>query len=84
MIEITEAMMLAVEPFEGDFGDQSDRIFTDKMVTARKEHECSCCGNMIIRGERYRSMTGRFDGELMSHKFRVGCLVRMWLDIGGE
>jgi hypothetical protein len=84
MKELTEDMLMEVDPFEGDFGDQSDQIFTDKFVTARKEHECSCCGKLIVCGERYRSMTGRFDGELMGHKFRIARLKAMALEFVGE
>ena len=82
MKEVVEDALMDIDPFEGDFGGQSNQIFTDKMVTSRKEHDCSCCGKLILCGDRYRYMHGRFDGKLMGHKFRIACLGLMSLYVG--
>lgn len=73
-----EADVLAYDPFAGDFGDTSDRTFHDKMVTAAKAHDdCHICGGGIEKGERHRSMAGKFDGELMAWRWCWACCTAM-------
>lgn len=61
--------ILAFDPFEGDFGSPDDRVFANKMVTARKLGPCSNCGAEIQPTERVRRQTSKFDGELMTHRW---------------
>ena len=39
-----EGAALEFDPFEGDFGDQSDRVLSNKFVNVRKPGACSHCG----------------------------------------
>lgn len=71
-----ESNVLAFDPFEGDFGEPGDKVFSNKLVTARKEGPCSHCGCQIHKGERVRSMSARF-GDLMSYRWCAACCVAM-------
>ena len=69
-----EEQALEVDPFEGDYGDSTDAVLKNKIVTIRKERPCSFCRRMIKAGERARSMTSKLDGEIRSHTFCNRCL----------
>ena len=68
---------LAFDPFQGDFGDQGDRVLRDRMGVARKAGPCNDCAQQIEPGERVRLMTARFDGELMSYRWCALCCAAM-------
>lgn len=70
-----EAQCLADDPFAGDFGGagDSDRILSDKMVTARKGGECHTCAEIAQPGTRNRVRTEVYDGELMSFRWCEPC-----------
>ncbi|KAA9149061.1 hypothetical protein F3K36_33900 [Delftia sp. BR1] len=72
-----ENHVLAFDPFDGDFGDQGDRVLSNKLVTARKTGPCAHCGCEICKGERVRSMSARFDGQLMSYRWCALCCEAM-------
>lgn len=65
--------VLEFNPFEGDFGEQGDRVLSDKVVKARKERKCSHCSSLIQKGDYVRSMSAKFDGELMSYAWCSEC-----------
>lgn len=69
--------ILAFDPFEGDFGVPGDRVFSNRMVIARKIGPCTHCGTEIKGGERVRRQTSKFDGELMSHRWCSLCCSAM-------
>lgn len=69
-----EEQALEVDPFEGDYGDSTDAVLKNKIVTIRKERPCSFCRRMIKAGERARSMTSKLDEEIRSHTFCDRCL----------
>lgn len=73
----TDELILAFDPFEGDFGAPGDRVFSNRMVNARKPGACSHCGQQIVKGERVRRQTSKFDGELMSHRWCAKCCAAM-------
>lgn len=75
----TDELILSFDPFEGDFGEQSDKVLTNKMVVARKEGPCAHCGLQIQKGERVRSQSSKFDGQLMSHRWCALCCAAMVL-----
>jgi hypothetical protein len=81
-----EKLILATDPFAGDFGDPGDRTLRDKMVSARKPAECHDCAQTIQPGERIRSRTDVADGEMMSFKWCRLCCEAMELsgEDGGE
>lgn len=66
--------VLEFDPFEGDFGDQGDLVLSDKVVKVRKERTCSHCGSLVKIGEYARSMSAKFDGELMSYTWCTECI----------
>ena len=72
-----EELALQFNPFDGDFGAPGDTTLSDKMVTARKEGPCSHCGHTICKGERVRSMSAKFDGQLMSYRWCALCCAAM-------
>ena len=81
MIDAAEAdsLILEFDPFEGDFGMPDDIVFSNKMVVARKPGPCAHCGLEIVKGERVRSQSSKFDGELMSHRWCALCCGAMVL-----
>lgn len=80
-----EESCLAYNVFEGDFFNQDDIIFKDKIVTSRKKHECDLCGKGIKIKERIRYISGKFDGEVGTQRFCSKCcsaMVKSWKDDG--
>lgn len=76
---------LAYDPFSGDFGMPSDRSLRDKMVICRKPGNCHICGGDIIKGDRIRSRSDLFDGEIWYYRFCTKCCEAMalsWVDEG--
>lgn len=67
-----ENATLSFDPFEGDFGEPGDTILSNKMVVARKEGPCSHCGQLIVKGERVRSMSAKF-GDFMRYRWCASC-----------
>ena len=72
-----EPQTLCHDPFAGDFGDQSDRILSDKMVTARKGGRCHDCGEIAQPGTRNRVRSEVVDGEMMSFRWCEKCCFGM-------
>lgn len=68
---------LCCDPFEGGFGEASDRRLKDKMVTARKGGPCNLCGVEIQPKERIRTLVAIFDGELSSYRWCNACCAAM-------
>lgn len=70
-----ESACLRCDPFAGDFDGcgSSDRVLSDKIVTVRKRGECSTCAGTILEGERARSRTEVYDGELMRARWCEVC-----------
>lgn len=76
---------LDCNPFEGDFGEQSDRVLSDKIVIARKQVTCGCCFETIQIGSNARKLSAVFDGNLMSYAWCETCCKAMadsWEDEG--
>lgn len=73
----TDQNILDFDPFDGDFGAPGDKVFTNRMVVARKPGPCSHCGTEIEKGERVRRQTSKFDGELMTHRWCAICCTAM-------
>lgn len=83
--DFDEPDCLACDPFEGDFGEPGDRTLKDKIATARKPGPCHLCGLEIQKGERIRTRTDIFEGEIMSFRWCSKCCVAMaksWTDNG--
>lgn len=65
--------ILNTDLFAGDFGEPGDRTLSNKMVVAAKEHKCGHCKGPIAKGERHRSFTEIFDGELFNGRLCAEC-----------
>ncbi|WP_426304061.1 hypothetical protein ACN9MJ_13685 [Acidovorax facilis] len=72
-----DTLKLQFDPFEGDFGTPGDKVFSNRMVIARKPGPCSHCGTAIAKGERIRRQESKFDGELMTHRWCALCCMAM-------
>lgn len=68
-----EQACLRIDPFEGDFGSSGDKVLTNKIVTARSEKPCVECLEPIRKGERVRTLTAVFDGDLCSYRWCSAC-----------
>ena len=60
-------------PFGGDFGEPGDRVFSDKIVIARKGGKCHLCREDIIPGHPIRRLVGIFDGQLYAYRWCHCC-----------
>lgn len=78
---------LALNPFEGDFGDGRDRTLSDRIVKAGKDHigVCHDCAGDVIKGERHRSRVDIADGSFFTFRWCGECCAAMassWEDDG--
>lgn len=75
----TEEDILAVDPFEGDFGGggDNDGVLSDKMVTCRKARECHTCAEQTEPGTRIRVRAEVYDGEFMRFAWCAPCCEAM-------
>lgn len=71
---------LSFDVFQGDFGHGDERTFENKIVTARKDHDCFHCDTAISKGEKYRKMVEKSGDELRTFKWCSLCCVAMILD----
>ena len=65
------------DPFDGDFGECGDKIFSDKMVKGRKEYTCGHCKGAIAKGQIHRSLNAKFYGELIMYRWCADCCTAM-------
>lgn len=74
-----EGRCLADDPFAGDYGGSggSDRVLSDRMVTARKGGDCQACGQNAEPGTRNRVRCEVYDGELMVFRWCEPCCFGM-------
>lgn len=74
---LNESAVLRYPLFQDDFGEPGDRILSDKMLTARKEHTCSECLSPVHQGTRYRRHTGVYNGGVRHYLFCFDCCEAM-------
>ena len=85
-----EQKAMWVNPFDGDRGFPGDRVLSDKIVTAKKEHECHECmvlnrqSKTINKGERARRHVCIFGGNLETYYWHVSCLTKAYDDLTGD
>lgn len=81
-----EIKVLRFDPFQGDYGGSGDydRVLKDKMVTARKPGPCHHCSTTIQPGDRVRSRSEIYDGDMMSFRWCSGCCEVMQMDESTE
>jgi hypothetical protein len=62
----------------------------DKIVTAKKKHQCIWCGEKILPGEKYERQVGIYYGDFQYNKWHLECrdawhkASREYFDIDGE
>lgn len=56
--------------------------FKNKVVTARKNHNCDWCGKKIKSGEKYNYSCGVCDGDFSVIKAHIECEHQINLTIG--
>jgi len=49
-------------------------LYSEKIVTARKEHKCIECNQVILIGEKYEKVDGCWDGSWSHFKTCEDCL----------
>ena len=79
---MTDAISRALrfDPFEGDFGEVGDRILSDKIVTAKKDHpDCHTCGGTARTGTKNRVQIAIIYGEMLTHRWCQECTEAMAL-----
>ncbi len=79
-----ETKCLAFSPFDCD-RDSDVRVFSDRIVTAAKEHQCCICLDRFPKGSRSRARTEKCDGQLMTFRMCEPCCEAMaisWEDEG--
>lgn len=77
MTAFDEPECLNYYPFEGDFGEPSDRILEDKIVTTRKPALCCMCLGQASPGTRSRVLKAIFEGELRRYRWCGECCAAM-------
>ena len=65
--------------------DVHAEIFTDKNITAKKDHVCDECVGVIPKGSKYNYMTGIGDDGFFTNKAHIECRdLARGIDIDGE
>jgi hypothetical protein len=85
MSAFNESECLALNPFEGDFGEPGDRILEDKIVTARTQKKCCNCLGPITPGSRIRRIRAIFSGKFCGYNMCSDCCAAFaasWTDHG--
>ena len=76
MSSFDHAACLAVDPFEGDFGD-GEVTLKDKIAIARIDNECHTCRGAIRKGQPIRLRTDRTQDGLETYRWCVKCCKAM-------
>ena len=54
-------------------GGDGPEFYTERDITARKEHTCYECGRIINKGERYERVSGKWYGRMDTFKTCIDC-----------
>src|SRR5687768_5642766 len=57
----------------GDYDGDTAQFYTEREVTARKDHQCYECCEPIRKGEKHQLVTGRWEGEFTTYRFCAPC-----------
>lgn len=80
-----EKKVLSYNLYDGDFGDQSDITFKDRIVKSRSQYSCFYCSGIIIHGELHRYEVAKVDGQMGTSRHCFRCcdaMVKSWDDNG--
>lgn len=75
--DFDESLCLRFNPFDGDFGNPTDRCLKDKIGLSRKQGPCSLCGHEIQPNEKIRMASHIFDGEMYCYRWCCACCAAM-------
>jgi hypothetical protein len=53
--------------------DPDPEFYKEKVVKARKTHRCCECRRDIIKGETYKTISGKWDGMILMYKMCSDC-----------
>lgn len=72
---MNENVILNYNLFDGDFGNQDDKVLKNKIVTTRKKHEKAChiCMGDILKFELSRVETDIFEGKIETYRVCHKC-----------
>ena len=62
----------------------SDFFSDQKVVTARKDHRCTYCGESISKGEKYTYQQGNWNGRWFESKMHNECFADLCESGDGE
>ena len=48
-------------------------FYKKSILRARKNHICNECSEVIVKGSMYEKITGKWDGEIITHKTCIPC-----------
>lgn len=54
--------------------DNPPEFYERSIVAARKEHHCCECGTVIVKGERYERVSGKWEGDMETFKTCMPCV----------
>ena len=74
---MNEREVLNFNPFDSDYGSPNDVRLQDKIVTNRKDHICTYCGQTSRKGEKSRIIADVFDGEFGKYRYCQKCCEAM-------
>jgi hypothetical protein len=53
--------------------DDEGTFYSESTVTARKAHVCRECREVIVPGQQYLRVAGKWDGDVCAYKFCLPC-----------
>lgn len=73
-------MVLSFDPFDGDFGDGSERTLINTVAPARRGGTCRHCGGQIQKGDLVRTLKQRDREGLFGGRYCTACCDAMALE----
>ena len=58
-----------------DYGDGYSAFSSTSFPKAKKHHRCNECSRIIVIGENYEKNSGKYDGDMFTHKMCAHCSV---------
>ena len=55
------------------YDGEAAEFYDSRIVRARRDHACYECRRVIVAGATYERITGKWDGEFLSHAFCADC-----------
>jgi hypothetical protein len=68
-VSIVSGCNVCIGGWDGEAAD----FYVEQIVTARKPHKCYECSTVVVPGQKYERVTGKWDGELGRYTFCLFC-----------